>query len=574
MKHFFTLLLVFLSIPVFGQLNDKDIVTKDGKKCYTYIVKKGGTLFSVCKEINVPIDEVALLNPETAKGVREGQKLLVPLTAKKVLENGVKSFSYSIREGETFYSVLKKFSISEQQLINANPGLTKDLIAGQTINIPGNKPSDLIENSKPTKKPDTIIVHKVLDHETLYNISKRFMVTVDELSKLNNNISSSQLKPGMTLRVPIYAKKVEGVAVRQIDSIPTPLSEKTTVLDTALKVRTHGLTFLLPFNTEKQNDPTSAIATEFYMGAQIAIDSLISLGYQGKVVVLDAGSDSSTIGPLLRQEDVLNSELIIGPFNGENLELASKFCKLNNIQLVSPIVATTSILKENTFVTNAVASEISLLKNIAKFIQRNYIAEQIYLVKVGAKDDDLYQAFRATYLSLGTKKLIEIQEKDIATHLKKGKNAVFVVPSRDRALATSITDQLSAWSTKPKSPILTLVGTKDWVNFDDISAEAKNRLNFHYASSVDFDLTSEETGKLKKLYRKKYNSALTKYAVQGFDVTMYFAKKNLLEQKPGEGVMNIINPIPLKAGNGFENRASYILKQDDYKIVKVGEINE
>lgn len=574
MKHFFTLLLVFLSIPVFGQLNDKDIVTKDGKKCYTYIVKKGGTLFSVCKEINVPIDEVALLNPETAKGVREGQKLFVPLTAKKALENGVKSFSYSIREGETFYSVLKKFSVSEQQLITANPGLTKDLIAGQTINIPGNKPSDLIENPKPTKKPDTIIVHKVLDHETLYNISKRFMVTVDELSKMNNNISSSQLKPGMTLRVPIYAKKVEDVAVRQIDSIPSPLSEKTSIIDTALKVRTHALTFLLPFNTEKQNDPTSAIATEFYMGAQIAIDSLISLGYQGKVVVLDAGSDTTTVSPLLRQTDVLNSELIIGPFNGENLELTAKFCKLNNIQLISPIVATTSILKENSLVTNAVASEITLLKNMAKFIQRNYIAEQIYLVKVSPKDDDLYQAFHSSYLSLGTKKLIEIQEKDIATHLKKGKNAVFVVPSRDRALATSITDQLSAWSTKPKSPILTLVGTKDWVNFDDISAEAKNRLNFHYASSVDFDLTSNETGKLKKLYRKKYNTALTKYAVQGFDVTMYFAKKNLLEQKPGEGVMNIINPIPLKEGNGFENRASYILKQDDYKIVKVGEIND
>jgi len=574
MKHFFTLLLVFLSITVFGQLNDKDVVTKDGKKCYTYTVKKGGTLFSVCKEINVPIDEVALLNPETAKGVREGQKLYVPITAKKGLENGVKSFSYSIREGETFYSVLKKFSISEQQLISANPGLTKDLIAGQTINIPGNKPIDLLENPKPTKKPDTIIVHKVLDHETLYNISKRFMVTVDELSKLNNNISSSQLKPGMTLRVPIYPKKVEDVVVRQIDSITNPLSENNAILDTTLKVRTHALTFLLPFNTEKQNDPTSAIATEFYMGAQIAIDSLISLGYQGKVVVLDAGSDSTTVSLLLRQTDVLNSELIIGPFNGENLELTAKFCKLNNIQLVSPIVATTAILKENTLVTNAVASEITLLKNMAKFIQRNYIAEQVYLVKVGLKDEDLYQAFRASYLGLGTRKLIEIQEKDIATHLKKGKNAVFVVPSRDRAFATSMTDLLSAWSIKPKSPIITLIGTKDWVNFDDISAEAKNRLNFHYASSVDFDISSEETGKLKKLYRKKYNTALTKYAVQGFDVTMYFAKKILLEQKPGDGVMNIINPIPFKEGNGFENRASYILKQDDYKIVKVGEIND
>ena len=574
MKHFFTLLIVFLSIPVFGQLNDKDIVTKEGKKYFTYTVKKGATLFSLCKEIGVAVDDVALINPETSKGVREGQKILVPITARKPLETVGKSFNYTIREGETFYSVLKKFSITEQELIAVNPGLTKDLIAGQSIIVPGNRPTDLPENVKPTKKPDTIIVHKVLDHETLYNISKRFMVTVDELSRLNNNISSTQLKPGMTLRVPIYPKKAEDVSVRQIDAISTTGNDITSEQETALKAKTNGLTFLLPFNTEKQNDPTSAIATEFYMGAQIAIDSLISLGYQGKVVVLDAGSDTATIGPLLRQQDVLNSELIIGPFNGDNLELTATFCKENNIQLVSPIVATTAILKENPVVTNAVASEITLLKNMAKFIQRNYIAEQIYLVKVGPKDEDLYNAFRSSYLALGTKKLLEIQEKDIATHLKKGKNAVFIVPSRDRAFATSITDQLSAWSTKPKSPLITLIGTKDWVNFDDISAEAKNRLNFHYASSVDFDITSEETGKLKKLYRKKYNTALTKYAVQGFDVTMYFAKKVLLEKKPGDGVMNIISPVPLKAGNGFENKASYILKQDDYKIVKVGEIND
>ncbi len=575
MKNIFTIIVLLLSIPVFGQLNDKDVITKEGKKYFIYTVKKGATLFSVCKEIGVPVDEVALINPDTAKGVREGQKLLVPITAKKPLENGEKSFAYTIHEGETFYHVIKKFNLTEQQLVAINPGLTKDFIAGQNILIPGVKPADISEAQKPIKKPDTVIVHKVLDHETLYNISKRFMVTVDELSRMNNNISSSQLKPGMTLRVPIYPKKVEDVAVRQVETIPTTTTpSNTTPVVPVTKERTHALTFLLPFNTDKTNDPTSAIATEFYMGAQIAIDSLMAMGYKGKVVVLDAGSDTSTVAPLLRQNDVLNSELIIGPFNGENLELTAKLCKANNIHLISPIVATTTVLKENPAVTNAVASEITLIKNMAKFVQKNYVAEQIYIVKVGPKDEDLYQAFRSSFLSLGIKKLVEIQEKDIPTHLKKAKNCVFVVPTRDRALATSITDQLSAWSTKPKSQIITLVGTKDWVNFDDISAEAKNRLNFHYASSVDFDITSEETGKLKKLYRKKYNTALTKYAVQGFDVTMYFAQKMLLEQKPGDGVMNIISPAQVKEGNGFENRASFILKQDDYKIVKVGEIND
>ena len=577
MKNIFTIIVLLLSIPVFGQLNDKEVITKEGKKYFVYTVKKGATLFSVCKEIGVPVDEVALINPDTAKGVREGQKLLVPLSAKKPVENSEKSFAYTIHEGETFYHVLKKFNLTEQQLVGINPGLTKDFIAGQTILIPGVKPADLSEAQKPTKKPDTIIVHSVLDHETLYNISKRFMVTVDELSRMNNNISSSQLKPGMTLRVPIYPKKVDDVAVRQIESLPTnpsstPTSPTPTI--TSPKERTHALSFLLPFNTDKTNDPTSAIATEFYMGAQIALDSLMAMGYKGKVLVLDSGSDTSIIAPLLRQTDVLNSELIIGPFNGENLELAAKTCKTNNIHLVSPIVATTTVLKENILVTNAVASEITLLKNMAKYIQKNYVAEQIILVKVGPKDEDLYQAFRSTFLSLGIKKLIEINEKDLAIHLKKGKNSVFIVPTRDRGLATGIADLLASWSTKPKAPLITLVGTKDWVNFDDISAETKNRLNFHYASSVDFDITSEETGKLKKLYRKKYNTALTKYAVQGFDVTMYFAQKMLLEQKPGDGVMNIFSPVQIKEGNGFENKASFILKQDDYKIVKVGEIND
>jgi LysM repeat protein len=573
MRNIFTILILFLSIQVFGQLNDKEIVTKDGKKYYTYTVKKGGTLFSVCKEIGIPVDEVALLNPETSKGVKEGQKLLVPLTAKRVVENTVKSFSYTIHEGETFYHVIKKFNITEQQLLAINPGLTKDLIAGQTLLIPGNKPSDLGEVAKPTKKPDTIIVHTVLDHETLYNISKRFMVTVEELSRLNNNISSSQLKPGMTLRVPIYPKKVDEVVVRNIEELPkSPVQkvEKTV----KLKEKTKGVTYLLPFNTDKLNDPTGAIATEFYMGAQLALDSLQKMGYTGKVVVMDAGSDTTTLLPILQKEDVISSDLFIGPFNGENLELASRIALTKNIQLVSPIVATTNVLKGNPIVYNAVASEITLLKGMAKYIYKNYTTEQILLLKVGSKDNDLYQAFRSTFVSLGTKKIIEITEKELTTYFKKGKNCVVVVPTRDRAQATTISDMLASYVVKPKAVSITLVGTKDWGNFDDISAETKNKLNFHYASSVDFDITSESTLKLKKLYRKKYNTALTKYAVQGFDVTLYFVQRLIMEQQTSDGVMNIIKPSAILENSGFENEACFILKQDDYKIVKVGEIND
>ena len=74
------------------------------------------------------------------------------------------------------------------------------------------------EVNQSTKVADTIIVHEVLEHETLYSISKRFMLTVDELAKLNN-VSSNQIKPGMTLKVPIYGKEAKEVAIRSLQDV-------------------------------------------------------------------------------------------------------------------------------------------------------------------------------------------------------------------------------------------------------------------------------------------------------------------------------------------------------------------
>jgi hypothetical protein len=62
------------------------------------------------------------------------------------------------------------------------------------------------------------------------------------------------------------------------------------------------------------------------------------------------------------------------------------------------------------------------------------------------------------------------------------------------------------------------------------------------------------------------------YAPKEGDMVFGFFADGEAAQSPI--VVSTFPSIPLKAGNGFENRASYILKQDDYKIVKVGEIND
>lgn len=558
-------LLLAITTTIYSQKSTETIL-KNGKKYFIHTIGKGNTLFSISKEYNVSIDELNRINPEVSSGLKEGQKILIPIVG-----NSAKSFTYLVKEGETYYSILKMFSLKDEEVLALNPGLSKNLTIGQSILLPGeymlSKPTD----SKTNKVADTVIQHVVLEHETLYSIAKRFMITVDELSKLNQ-VSSASIKPGMTLKVPIYKKDIKNVPVRSVDSI-AKVNTKSAVLDSE-KPNNHALTFLLPFNTDKLNDPTSVIATEFYMGAQLALDSLLKLGYNGKVLVLDSGDDSTSLEPLLRQSDVMASNLIIGPFNGDNLERTALFCKKQKIKLVSPIISSTSILKDNPFVYNASTSEITLAKGMAKHIYNTYPYEQVMLVKVSAKDNELNQAFRSEYMKLGQRKLYEVNEKDLMSFHKKGKNCVFIVLSRDRALSTSVSNALMAIASKPNSPLITLVGTKEWVNFDDISGEVKNKLNFKYAASVDFDITSNPVLELKKLYRQKYNSALTKYGAQGFDITLYYVQKMLLNQKPSRGAINNIVIQLTKEGSGFENKACFIFQQDDYKVSKVAEVNE
>jgi len=509
-KFTLTILFAFIAIVGFSQ-KTSETIEKGGKRYYLHTVQSGATLFSICKEYDVSVDEVSSLNPQLNGIVKVGQKIVIP-----IIGESAKSFSYIIREGETFYGIMKKYNLKEEDILVLNPGISKNIAVGQVILLPGDYMKYRKEVNQVSKVADTIILHEVLEHETLYSISKRFMLTVDELAKMNN-VSSSQIKPGMTLKVPIYGKEAKDVVIRSLKDVNSKID--TIKLVEEKGILSKDIAFLLPFNADKQGDPTGAIATDFYMGAQLALDSLVKLGYEGNVFIHDVGNDSTDLVPILKKSEIKTTGLIIGPFSGENLDKTALFCLKNKIRLVSPIVGTTTYLKSNPFVINATSSDITL-----------------------------------------------------AT--KKGKNLVFVVLSRDRVFATTIANKLMNIASKSNAPQINLFGTRDWLNYEDISGEAKNILNFQYCASVNFDLTSSEVKKLKRNYKTKYNAPLTKYGAQGFDITMYFVQEYILKTKSDQGVINHFQIKDTLDGNGKENEACFIFKQDDFKIVKIAEVYE
>ena len=102
------------------------------------------------------------------------------------------NISHIVEKGDTLYSLSKKYGVSVDDLRSANSISGSDLYAGQKLIIPAKK----------NDKRVTYESYTVKAGDTLYSIAKRSEITVDELRRLNSLDSSAVLKIGQNLKVP------------------------------------------------------------------------------------------------------------------------------------------------------------------------------------------------------------------------------------------------------------------------------------------------------------------------------------------------------------------------------------
>ena len=102
------------------------------------------------------------------------------------------NISHIVEKGDTLYSLSKKYGVSVDDLRSANAISGSDLYAGQKLIIPAKKADKRVTYESYTVKAG----------DTLYSIAKRSEITVDELRRLNSLDSSAVLKIGQNLKVP------------------------------------------------------------------------------------------------------------------------------------------------------------------------------------------------------------------------------------------------------------------------------------------------------------------------------------------------------------------------------------
>ena len=154
--------------------------------------------------------EVVLVNNDA----EEDKKIAIELEINEELEStSVESESgviqHIVEPKETIFGLSKKYHVTVEEIQSVNPKIQQTgLQTGEVIIIPSRVKKDKKEtpvtivttNQKlEAKKTEEYIQHKVLPKETLFGLSKKYNVSVDEIKEKNEVVVKNGLQIGQIL---------------------------------------------------------------------------------------------------------------------------------------------------------------------------------------------------------------------------------------------------------------------------------------------------------------------------------------------------------------------------------------
>ncbi len=109
-----------------------------------YTIRSGDTLYTIAQRLRTTVTAITALNPGVNPNqLQVGQVICVPGASPTPIPGSCPGGTgYVIQAGDTFYALASRYGVSVQALINANPNVDPSrLVIGQTICIPGGAPT-------------------------------------------------------------------------------------------------------------------------------------------------------------------------------------------------------------------------------------------------------------------------------------------------------------------------------------------------------------------------------------------------------------------------------------------------
>lgn len=602
------------------------------EETYDYhLITKGDTPYNIAKRYGISIDELYKMNPGSELGIKIGDRLRIKASNEKPQEVEVQPADtafvfHKVEKQETLFGIARKYQTTPAEIEKLNPDIVgRNIQIDETIKVPVQK--DVAE--------DVIAgdfdLHKVEKQETIYGIAKAFQTNEKTLLKLNPDLKKRGVQEGELIRIPKGAVKATDEPATPIAE-PQPVVEKEPEISDAERQRIeayeadnrlmhtaqdakldpakkYNVALFLPFyynmnDTTGWSDKTGKVYNksknfiEFYAGTMLALNELKKQGLSFNIQIIDTKGDSLYIANYLRNHDLSNFNLFIGPaFSGE-LQVVGDYAWEHQINIVSPLSVKPAFIDHNPYAFQVAPTPDIQMKYVADYLNQIDTKNYIVIHNGNAKNQEYESEFnyiaefkRQFYASITSDNLDQVRYNEyyyystngdmLNSAFMKGKENIVIIPSTDRAFVTDIMGKLNGYSYEYNVKVL---GRQTWERFESIDIDNFHNTHTHYLSNSYIDYSKPEIIDFVRNYRNIMNTEPDRMAFQGYDITMFFCsalnkfghdfRKYIMYHK-APLLQTEFNFVPFSDQGGFQNTAIYILEYDkDYTVKKTASYPE
>jgi len=550
-----------------------------------YTVVAGDNVFSLARKHKTTVEEIYRLNPEAKNGIKAGQILKIPKRGTETgnTKNSSSYIEYTVKKGDTLYSISKAYETTVETIYNLNPHIKEGLKEGVVLRIPKKRTSTTERNITPVKavsekSAQNFIEHEVKKKETIHGLSKTYNVSVESLIAYNPNLKDKGLKAGSKIRIPKNTVSLENISQSINGIIQTPRFIRT---NDPIKI---GILF--PFLDNKATVQKEKLI-EYYEGFLLATRKMKEAGVNAEIYTFDTGAEKDTkrLKNILETSEANNLHLVIGGTSQAQIDLLTDFSQKTGIRYAIPFGVKKDMLQNSPNVFQLTTSHTSLYSEITKaFVNKFRNSYIVFVTEQGSNmnKNDFVSALKKVldqenipYKELRTgEKVVE----EMRSAVNKTKNNVFIPTSSTEATLRKITGVLDL---VPNESI-TLFGYPEWQTYLGQTNQL-HKYNTHIYSSFYLNESDNAVKNVMEDYKSWYNKTIAlsfpKFALLGYDTGLFFISNlNTYRNEFDTNIARISSPtlqtsvhfLKEKEGSGYKNTGFYFVNfKKDGTIEKI-----
>jgi len=380
----------------------------------------------------------------------------------------------------------------------------------------------IIIPSNGTGRPACKEMYRVKKGETLWSISHQYGLTVDQLIAANPEMASAdyKLKKGKTICIP-YPAPPAPVVRRDADSLAAATA--------CVPLEKINVALILPLTSEGAEGKRSV---EFYRGFLMAVEEIKKSGKSVSIFTFNESQSDLSLANVLKKIRQYKAHLIIGPVYPSHFEEVCNFATAEGIKVCAPF---SSKLQEiatcpQLFLMNA--PDTHKHTYAADLFMQSFPTAKVVFVQSEQNNEAAFvQLLSGRLRSAGNKTAtlsLGFTPEELKSLIAPDRLTVLVPTASDRRTLSVLLQKLKAFRSEYPSSKTALFGYPDWLAFKERDSEDLYDANAYVYTHFYYNPYSPQVRVFESEYQRWFHTKMIdtypRMALLGYDEGLYMMK--------------------------------------------------